>query len=126
MKFTGSLIVCTVAAAFSAGALLLDPDPSPIAAPSPASAPSAPAAAPVISIQGFAFTSVTATPGATVTVQNLDETDHTVSSAVGLFDSGVIAAKGASSFLAPTEPGTYSFVCAIHPSMVGQLVVVSS
>jgi plastocyanin len=128
MKITGSLIVCSLAAAFTAGTLLLNPDPAPAPAPAAAAsppAPGAPAAPPQITIQGFAFTSVTARPGEAITVQNLDETEHTVSSSDGAFDTGVIPPQGTSTVIAPLTPGVYSFVCAIHPSMIGQLTVVA-
>jgi plastocyanin len=119
MKITGSLIVCVTAAAFTATVLLVNPDP----APSPATAAAAPGAPPTITISQFAFNSVTVSPGATVAVDNIDGVEHTVSAADGSFDSGVLAGGGAVGLLAPTTPAIYSFFCAIHPSMTGQLTV---
>jgi len=120
MKITGSLIVCSLAAAFTAGALVVDPDPSPR---QPVAAPSAPGAPPQVSIREYTFSAVAATPGATVVVVNADEEGHTVTSSDGLFDSGVVNTGVPGSFIAPTTPGVYSFECLIHPTMVGQLVV---
>ena len=60
-------------------------------------------------------------PGATVTVHNLDGLAHTVTADGGDFDSP--APAGNSSFTAPTKPGSYPFHCSIHPEMHGTLVV---
>jgi plastocyanin len=120
MKITGSLIVCVTAAAFTATVLLINPDPAPSPAAAAAAAPGAP---PAITISQFAFNAVTVAPGATVTVDNLDGVEHTATATDGSFDSGVIATGGAVALVAPATPGVYSFVCAIHPSMTGQLTV---
>lgn len=121
MKITGSLIVCSLAAAFTAGALLLNPDPLP--PPAVVTPAAAAAAGPEVTIQQFAFSAVTALPGAVVTVRNLDQEGHTATSREAFFDTGVVGAGAAGSFTAPLAPGTYTFTCLIHPSMVGQLVV---
>jgi plastocyanin len=153
-RLTGSIVVCAVAAAFAAGALLIEPDGagSPAAAadaavPSAATNPprgtgayggkqagaNAPAttgrpangqaAAPaVLTISGFAFGQLTTAPGAAITVVNRDGEDHTVTADGKAFN--VAVAGGAQGRLtAPAKPGTYSFFCAIHPSMQGRLVV---
>jgi plastocyanin len=119
MKITGSLIVCSAAALFTAGALLFDDGPTQTA-PSYAATASDRAE---IDIQDFAFSSLQVAPGTTVTVANRDSVDHTATSTNGAFDTGAVGAGHAVSFVAPAVPGTYQFVCAIHPSMVGQLVV---
>jgi plastocyanin len=154
-RLTGSIVVCGVAAAFAAGALLVEPvggSPSAAASDVPAAAnPSARtggyggktagngnpagsqapapggrttgAAAPVtLSISGFAFGQVTAAPGADVTVVNRDGEDHTVT-ADGKAFNVTVAGGGQGRLVAPTKPGTYTFFCAIHPSMQGRLVV---
>jgi plastocyanin len=122
MNITGSLVVCVTAAAFTATTLLINPDPS----PAPAAAPVvAGVAAPEITISQFTFSGASVPAGATVTVNNLDGVEHTVTATDGSFDSGVVASATAVAFLAPNAPGTYSFVCAIHPSMSGQITVVA-
>ena len=120
MKITGSLIVCSLAAALTAGALIVDPDP---ASRAPLLAPTAPGAPPQVSIQEYTFSAVTAAPGATVVVVNADEEGHTVTSSDDLFDSGVVNAGTPGSFIAPSAPGVYAIECLIHPSMAGRLVV---
>jgi plastocyanin len=85
---------------------------------------SAAASAVVIHIEKFAYqTPVSVSPGATVTVMNMDGEAHTVTADSGsAFD--VKAAPGASTtFTAPTKPGTYAFHCKIHSTMHGTLVV---
>ena len=119
MKITGSLIVCVTAAAFTATVLLVNPDPAPL----PQAAAAVPGAPPAITIAQFAFSAVTVSPGETVTVTNLDGVEHTMTATDGSFDSGVLATGSAVSIVAPATPGTYSFLCAIHPSMTGQLTV---
>jgi plastocyanin len=120
MNITGSLVVCVAASAFTATTLLVNPDP----APAPTAAPNvAGAAPPEITISQFVFSNATVPAGATVTISNLDGVEHTVTATDGSFDSGVVASAAAMAFVAPTAPGTYSFVCAIHPSMSGRLTV---
>jgi plastocyanin len=55
-----------------------------------------------------------------VQVTNLDRAPHTVSG--DAFDVG-LDPGGTATFVAPTAPGTYSFVCFVHPTMTGELVV---
>jgi plastocyanin len=75
-----------------------------------------------IMIKDFTFTVPTSvSPGATVTVHNMDGLAHTVTADDGGFDSP--APAGNSSFTAPTKPGSYPFHCSIHPEMHGTLVV---
>jgi plastocyanin len=74
-------------------------------------------------IEGFAFTTpVSVSPGAKVTVKNMDGVAHTVTAdSGGAFDSP--APPGDSSFTAPSAPGSYPFHCKVHPEMHGVLVV---
>ncbi len=131
MKLTGSLVVIAGAGLFTAGALVLNDGSSPAssAAPGPSAAAEATGvagaagAAPQIEISGFAFASTPVAPGTTVVAANRDAEPHTVTAVDGAFDSGQIATGNAVSFAAPPTPGTYEFVCTIHLSMSGQLVV---
>jgi plastocyanin len=60
--------------------------------------------------------------GATVTWTNDDSVPHTVTARDADFNSGVM--MSADSFSQTfSEPGTYDYFCAIHPSMTGTVVV---
>jgi plastocyanin len=117
-RLTASLVVCVASAAFTAAALIVNPEPARTPATAAAGSPDVPR----LEIQDFAFSAVTASPGATVTVDNLDGEPHTVTATDGSFSQG-IDAGGSATFAAPSTPGTYSYICNIHPSMQGQLVV---
>jgi plastocyanin len=82
------------------------------------------AAQATITIADFSFSdAVMAAPGATVQVANLDSAAHTATADDGAFDTGSIAGGDAGTIVAPAEPGTYTYFCAIHPSMQGTLSV---
>ena len=70
----------------------------------------------------FAPTSMTVNAGATVTWTNMDQEPHTVMSSDGLFRSGALDTGDSFSFTFD-KPGTYQYVCTIHPRMVGTVVV---
>ena len=81
------------------------------------------AAGDVITIAGFAFSGVTEVPvGTTVTVVNEDGSDHTWTADDGTFSSGNLAPGDTFEFTFD-EPGTYTYACRIHPSMVGTITV---
>ncbi len=83
-----------------------------------------PAPTPGVTIRGFMFhpQSLTVKAGSTVTWTNRDEEPHTIASATGLFRSGAVDTNEAFSFRFD-RPGTYQFICTIHPTMVGTIVV---
>ncbi len=84
----------------------------------------APAAPPVIEIKTFMFMSaaLTVAPGTSVTWKNLDAEPHTVVSVDGTFRSGALDQGDTFSFTF-TKPGTYKYVCSIHPQMVATIIV---
>lgn len=94
------------------------------AAPGTAS-PAAPAAASAITIKDFAYGDpITVSPGATVSVTNMDTAEHTVTADQGsAFDVEVKGSGGTATFTAPSQPGTYTFHCTYHPNMHGTLTV---
>ena len=127
-RITASLVVCMTAASFTAGALLFADDSQPtatanVATPAAVGTPTADASA-VITIADFGFSPLTVAPGATVTVTNTDGAPHTVTAVGGEFATGLIDAGATVTFVAPTQPGTYTFFCDLHPTMQGTLVVV--
>ena len=119
-----------VAASFTAGALLFADDSQPsngrqhgstCGRHRTAAALGAPA---VMTIADFGFSPLTVAAGATVTVTNNDGVPHTVTAVGGEFATGLIDAGASVAFVAPTQPGTYTFFCDLHPAMQGTLVVV--
>ena len=77
-----------------------------------------------ISAKDFMFspTTVTVKTGSTVTWTNLDDEPHTVFSDAGLFRSSALDTKDSFSYKFD-KPGTYHYLCTIHPRMVGTIVV---
>ncbi len=77
-----------------------------------------------VSAKNFMFSPATITvkAGATVTWLNLDEEPHTVFSNAGLFRSSALDTKESFSFTFD-KPGTYHYLCTIHPQMLGTIVV---
>ena len=75
-----------------------------------------------IVIKDFDFTPKTLEAKAgSVTVQNEDGTNHSVTADDGAFDTGRF--DSGTKQLDVTEPGTYTYHCAVHPFMTGKLVV---
>lgn len=70
----------------------------------------------------FAPTSMIIVAGTTVTWLNLDSEPHTVVSVDGLFRSGGLDQNDTFTFKFDT-PGTYEFLCSIHPQMMGTIIV---
>jgi plastocyanin len=60
--------------------------------------------------------------GATVTWMNTDIVSHTSTSDANGWDSGIVPPRGQFSF-AFQSAGTFRYHCAIHPGMVGTVVV---
>jgi plastocyanin len=65
---------------------------------------------------------LTVAVGTTVTWHNTDGEPHTVTSLDGLFRSGALDEDEKYTFKF-TKPGTYKYVCSIHPRMTGTVVV---
>lgn len=91
----------------------------------PATTSAGPAAARIV-IENFAFNpaDLRVRPGTKITVINRDSVSHTVT-ATGdkVFDTGSIAGNATATFAAPSTPGSYSYICTIHPTMKGTLTV---
>ena len=88
-----------------------------------ASAAGTPSATVVVA-KDFMFSpgTLTVTAGSTVTWTNHDEEPHTVVSDTGVFRSGAMDTNESFSFKFD-KPGTFHFICSIHPQMVGTIVV---
>lgn len=79
---------------------------------------------PQIVIDNFSFTppTLTVAVGTTVTWVNHDDIVHTVTSQDKTFASSPLDTNDHFSFRF-TTPGTYAYYCAIHPIMIGQIIV---
>ena len=87
---------------------------------------SGPASTVAIKSYSFQPSTLTVSPGTTVTWKNQDSVPHTVTSdSQGLFDSGTLAPGKDFSF-AFSSPGSYSYHCNLHPGMKGTIVVSGS
>ena len=77
-----------------------------------------------ISIKEFMFapTAMTVPVGSTVRWKNLDGEPHTVRSVDATFSSNALDQNDSFTFKFD-KPGTYRYVCSIHPQMVGTIVV---
>ncbi len=76
----------------------------------------------MIEFAAFAPTQIDVLPGDTVTWMNMSERSHTVTADDGSYDSGVLGGGNTYSLRFAT-PGAYTYHCAIHPSMTGQVDV---
>jgi plastocyanin len=90
----------------------------------PAAGPSAPVAGTAVDIDNFAFAPATLTvhAGSTVTWTNKDEEPHTVVANDGSFHSPGMGSQATFSYTF-AKPGTFEYVCSIHPYMHATVVV---
>lgn len=77
-----------------------------------------------ITISGFKFdpATVTVAVGTTVTWTNQDSANHIVVADDGSWKSGSLG-KGATFSFSFDKAGTYTYICSIHPSMKGTIIV---
>jgi plastocyanin len=98
----------------------------PPASPSPEGSPTASgiADAPDVTMLGSVFhpATIEVTAGETVDWFNDDVTVHTVTALDGSFNSGVMVV-GTTFSVAFETPGSFDYICAIHPLMTGSVIV---
>lgn len=70
----------------------------------------------------FSPMSLTIKAGGSVTWKNLDGEPHTVTSVDGLFRSGALDQNDSYTFKFD-KPGTYKYLCSIHPRMMAAIIV---
>lgn len=77
-----------------------------------------------VNIKNYKFMpdKLTVKAGSTITVHNEDSTAHTFTADNKAFDTGNIPANGTKT-VTVSKPGTYPFMCTIHPFMTGTLTV---
>src|SRR6267378_6699999 len=63
------------------------------------------------------------TVGSTVTWTNATAPTHTATSDTGAWDTGNIASGATSTAISFPSAGTFTYHCAIHPSMTGSVIV---
>jgi plastocyanin len=88
----------------------------------PTAAAGAPDSQVVIKDFMFAPVNLTVKVGTTVTWVNRDDEAHTIASDSGLYRSGALDTGNEFHFTFD-KPGTYHYVCTIHPRMLGTVVV---
>lgn len=97
-------------------AITVTPTPTPVCPPSFAA----------VRIENFAFTPMTSTVslGTTIRWTNFDASAHTSTSDTALWDSGNLN-QGQFFEFTFNSPGTYPYHCALHPTMLGSIVVLA-
>ena len=82
------------------------------------------ASAATVNIENFKFLppALTVTAGTTVTWKNEDDSPHRIGGKGGTFASPALDTDGTFSRTF-TTPGEYSYICTIHPYMVGKIIV---
>jgi plastocyanin len=101
------------------------PSPTPTAAPTPGgplSSITIPMRAEALGNRAYIPDDLNVSVGSTVTWVNTDSVSHTSTSDVSGWDSGIVTPRGQFSF-GFQSAGTYRYHCAIHPGMVGTIVV---
>lgn len=89
-----------------------------------AATPATPAGAVEVKIDNFAFAPATITVPAGTSIRwvNEDETIHNVVSSDKSFRSKALDTNEDFSFTF-TKPGTYTYICSLHPRMTGKVIV---
>lgn len=81
------------------------------------------AAVDIVSVSdGFDPATITVDVGTEVVWTNIDGASHTTTADDGAWDSGNLG-QGESFTFAASEEGVFGYFCAIHPSMVGEIIV---
>lgn len=76
----------------------------------------------IITQHAFSPETVTVPAGTTITWVNRDEDLHTATSTTGTFTSRGLDTDERFSFTL-TTPGTYAYMCSLHPQMRGRIIV---
>ena len=121
---TVATTACSAAAGAASPALATPVPPQALATlPPPKPAAAAPTG-PAVAIENFNYVSadLTVPSGTTVVWTNHDDVEHTVTASDGSFTSASIGTEGQYSFTF-SQPGTYSYFCAIHPFMTAKVTV---
>src|SRR5262245_32554206 len=119
----GLAVVVLMVAGACGGDSLASPTPTPSPAPSGSSSSvTIPVGAERLTTTAFSPDLADINVGTTITWTNRDAVAHTSTSDTRGWDSGIVAPGGQFSFTFQTA-GTFSYHCAIHPGMIGTVVV---
>jgi plastocyanin len=120
---TALLMAAIACGGYQASSPSPSPAPSPAPAPGPASSSvGIPVGAQSLGNRAFVPDDLNITVGTTVTWTNTDSTSHTSTSDGAGWNSGIVSPGGQFSFAFQTA-GTFPYHCAIHPGMIGSVVV---
>ena len=123
---TPAVTTASTTAVTTASTTASAPTPSTARAPTPTSTGVLPvtAAASAVEVVDFAFkpSTLTVKVGTVVTWTNGDAFSHSIRSKDGAFDEQRMA-TGAKATVTFTKAGTYAYICGIHNSMTGTVVV---
>jgi len=98
------------------------PTPKPTVVPEPIPTPDVISRTTTIKGSVFSESEISVKKGTKVIWENLDGWGHTVTSTDGIFDSKTISGNMTFERVFG-KPGTFGFLCVIHPSMTGQVTV---
>ena len=115
--------VLLLAACSSSGSTAGPRPTTPVAPTAAPTAASPVASGPELRVSGYHFPALSVMPGARIALIDLDGEPHTVSATGGAFTSRSFDSSRPGLLVAPTKPGSYAFICTIHPTMHGTLVV---
>jgi len=127
LAIVSGLLMSAIACGSNSSSSPSAPSPTPSPAPTPsgsASSVAIPAGAATLADRAYTPDEVDVAVGTAVTWKNTDSVAHTSTSTsnVNGWDSGIVAPGGQFSFTFQTA-GTFRYHCAIHPGMVGTVVV---
>src|SRR5262245_35504311 len=125
LTLVASVLAFTTACGSSSSSSPASPSPSTPPTPvvgAPSSSVAIPSGASTLGNRAFAPDDLAIGVGTTVTWTNGDSVAHTSTSDTGTWNSGTLAPGGRFSFTFQAA-GTFSYHCAIHPGMIGTVVV---
>ena len=119
-----ALALCTACGgSYSSSPASPSPTPSPSPSPGGTSTPvTIQRGAERLADRAYAPDDLTVTTGTTVTWTNIDTVAHTSTANTNGWNSGIVMPGDHFSFTFQT-PGTFAYHCAIHPGMIGTVVV---
>jgi plastocyanin len=120
-----AIVMFSIACSDSSSSSPSSPSPTPSPTPTsggPSSSVTIPVGAQSLGNRAYTPDELDVAVGTTVTWMNTDSISHTSTSNAAAWDSGIIAPGGQFS-VALQNAGTFQYHCAIHPGMVGTVVV---